>query len=392
MRRAIIVVLALAGLWAGGAFASAGAPLRVERQGKDVYLVKGSARLLLERDGEWVAGRGQQEFAVAGGRTLGFTPKGVVLRKGSQVQSTLLLPDLLRKWLADDAVWGGHAPANEMRYMHRSAGGISGSIGSGAPVGKHVLAILTWCADGPSGRPVSTQYLVRVRALPTIQIQPLRELDVPGGWLYGLSSDPPPRLFRFGPRVLLLTGLDAPYDSYRRTGTRGKPLPPAVLSEIGPDGKALRVFAQIPARAYPIGVLGGRYLVLGVPNDKERNPLSFLDLAKRRRTVLPGDWQGYASAGYVYVPQKGGRILILRITGGPSSHTSSSGAQTPALKYTTYVVSIPSGRRVALPNPDGTTRQVLWQGLAVILGGQGEASVYSARTGKLVQRLQIGKP
>lgn len=342
--------------------------LSLQREGGDLYLAQGRARLKLLRGGQWLRSEwGSLDHTLPGDRQVLLVPdKGARILERGKVVATLSLRDTLEKWLPEDAVWGGPSEANQVRYMHGSAGGVGWLLANGVVAGESVLAVLSWRALGPSGEPILAQHLVRITAGPDPAIEMVRRLDVPSGWLYGLSWYPVLRLFRYGSRLLLYTK-PAPGPEF------GGPAPPtaAELVEISPAGKTVRVVACLPSRRYPLGLLGERWLVLGEPDEKAARPLWILDLRSRGLRPLPGNWKGYFLSSYVYVPAAGTQILVAR-----------------ADERVTHVVTIPGGHSVSLPNPSGSVRHYLWQGMAIMVGDE-TVSVYSAATGKRIALLQI---
>jgi hypothetical protein len=192
-------------------------------------------------------------------------------------------------------------------------------------------------------------------SLPSVQprLEPLRSLDVPRDWEYGLSHEPVPRVFRWAGKLLLYT---KPAETrYAETDPKRIP-PPAELMEIDENGKDLQMVARLPARRYPLGLLDGRLLILGEPYGAEPTPLWYYDLVGRKLAPIPGDWKGYFYSAYVYVRATGGHILIYRLDKRPQSSR-------------TYIVSLPSGKRMPVPNPDGSVVHYLWHGKTLIVGG-----------------------
>lgn len=339
--------------------------LSIKKEDGRVYLVKKDARLLMLDHGQWMPIKRlvhlPDDYLVALPKREASAPDVVVSKDGKLV-GKISLRETLDKWLKDDNRWGGHKNANDIRYMHKDGGGILGFITNTIPLGQSVIALLSWYANGPSSQPVKAQHIIRIRVQPKPAIEPLRQLlDIPYDWN---SFDPVPRLFLFGKRLLLYT---KPGEA--EMWSHGKKLPPSELLEITPEGKTVRVYAKLPPRRYPIGLLDQRWLILGEPNNEVAQPLWIYDLHLRKLSPLPGDWKGYFS---VYMPEKGRSILI---------HKDG--------EKKTFVVTIPGGKRVALPNPTKSGAHCLWQDMAMIYHSEdNEVFVYTL-DGRLIKRLRL---
>jgi hypothetical protein len=333
----------LAGLAISISVASpARAPFALKREGVDLYLVRGGERLLLESENNWT----QSYLAVRPVRLPGgylVVPR--VSRQNEPAREIVVL--------RDNQPWG-KIVAEDMR---EGAPGHSAFITNMVPWGGSVLALLTWRDDYLSDRPILAQRLVRIRVDLKPMAETVRPLEIPGSLAPTYWYDVL-RLFRFQNRLLLYAMPGEVEGALKAAG--------AELAEITPDGKIGGLFARLPAGYYPVGLVNGRWLILVNPDNREARPLWVFDLRAKRARPVPGDWN---QLYFPTVPEKGDRILV---------HCAGS--------QKTWIVMIPGGKRIGLPDPDGSVALHLWQNAAIIKKGRSVA-IYSARTGALLQDL-----
>ncbi|MCC6445849.1 MAG: hypothetical protein IT210_20640 [Armatimonadetes bacterium] len=363
--------------------------LFLHKRNERVYLMKDNARLLIMERDRWPGGfRRNAAIRLSGGygittplhqesdRSQDPNPQ-IIIFKDRKPYGMIVLRQVLEQWLKDDHLWGGHQSANQTRYKHRSAGGVSGFIHDAVPLGQSVFALITWYALGPSARPVLAQHLARIRVQPQPVVVPLRQLlDVEAVWSMAFSMEPIPRLFTSGKRLLYYTKPGDPdWIAERKVSSL------AELLEITPDGKTVGVYDFLSSNLPPIGRLEGRWLVLGESDGKTAQPFWIYDLRTKKISPLPGSWKGY-SAENVYLSASGRRILM-----GKRWASSKD--------YKAYIVTVPEGRRVPLlPNPTGYPLYYLWQNMIVLynVNKQGQpvgVSVYSASTGRRIRQLKL---
>jgi hypothetical protein len=369
--KAALVPLVAGGLFSllhSSAIAQPHQRLSVVRDGRTVYLSEENARLFLISEAGW---RGPSDVTLGDGTVISLrladrrSNDAVFYRNGKE-RGRLPLRDLLQKRLDEEHKWGGDGEANGLRDMDEKKG-VGLSLINLVPLKSSALAVLCLSALRPSGEPLIEQYLVRLEAAPKPNTTLLRRLEVPVDWLGPLSSDPVPRLLRWADRLLLYPEAAVPPWVSSKPDTKLRP-----LEEITAHGKTVRTVARLPGRLYPVGVVDSRWLLLGIPDEKEETPLWLYDLQARTLKPLPGAWKGYFSSGYIHVPATGRRILI---------HTPGS--------RRTFIVTVPSGRRISVPNPTGSVMAHLWRGKAVILSGENEVSIYREDNGKLIRRMAV---
>lgn len=339
--------------------------LSLQQDGTKVYLVTKNARLLLADGNEWMTNpfNQQRDVSLRGGYTVSL-PTGnethIVVRKGNEIEGKISLIEAKKRWLADDAVWGGHAQANRMRYMWGQGAPVQALLSDAVAVGDSLLAVFSWKDLPGSGQPIKAQHLVRILVTPQPAIEIVQNLNGPEWEDRELS----PRLFQAGGRLLLLTGLSNDAFHYNSP-------PPRNLVEIAPDGKELRKVATFPSALVPAGLLDAHWLILMDSNNSGILPPRFwsYDLPRRKLSALPGNWSGYT---YAIVPTTGRRFLIIK-------------------ERTTYIVTMPGGSRIALPNPTGCIVAYLWKGMAVQVDSipVSHVRVYEETSGRLLKRLTV---
>jgi len=264
----------------------------------------------------------------------------------------IYLEDKLAVWLRQDALWGGHAAANELRYLAGDGGGLFPTVTDLVPNGNGALGVLNCVEQGPVGKPIAAQLLVRLDLRPTGMLTALRPLSGEHGSYFG----PARRLFR----------VETNYYLYTNTADSS----PGTLQRISRRGDVQGTVATFPPRHIAYGLVDGRWLVLGDLRPGSRQTMWLYDMTGGRLKPLPGAWAEPYPASYVVVPAAGSHILV-----------------TSVAAKTTYLVRIPDGQRVALPNPDATRWQYLWHGMAIIAHGK-QFSIYGAKNGRLLTTLK----
>ena len=345
--------------------------VRVERDGKKIYLVSGNDRLLLQDGLNYVNPSGIADpVQLPGGHTLeignGYWNSYLAVSSKGKPVVTLPLDEYTDRWIDDDKLWLSHADANQMRYMHRSAGGLSSFLGNIISRGKSALAILSWCANGPSIRPVIAQHLVRISVTPKPSIELLRRLEVPGSDAGFYTWYSAPRMITYSRKLLLYTT-----DAHKQPGKR----PQSALLELNADGTDGRLFANLSTGYFPIGVVNTRYLILGNPEPNDSHHLMVCDLRRKTELILPGDWSGYYNSTQVSVPAAGNTILV-------NIHTSSD---TGDGSSGNHLVTIPGGKSKSIP---ASLWQRIWKGM-VLVGNPRTLSIYDPASGKLIRTLSL---
>ncbi len=353
---------------AGSAFKQ----VRVENAGKRVYLVSGGDRILLEDGLSSADSSGNADpVRLSGGYGLeivnGYWKSDLIVSYKNKAVATLSLDKFADQWLDNDKLWRDHADANQMRFMHHSAGGLSLFLGNIIPQGQPALAILSWRENGPSVRPITAQHLVRIRVGSKPSIDLLRRLDFPGnyaGYVYWYSI---PRLVQFGHKLLLYT-----IDSKNRQGS----VPPqTVLMELSADGSITRGFAKLSPGFYPLGVLNSQYIILGNPDKEGAQRLHVFDIRSKMESILPGDWSQYDQSSQVSIPATGNTLLV-----NIDTHS-----KTDKVIRQNYLVTVPKGQRKVIPTKFG---QRIWKGMALVRYTQ-TLSIYNTASGKLIKTLNL---
>lgn len=315
--------------------------LRLEREGQELYLVHGKDRHLL-------VGRIEQQTKL--GRSL--------VRYGNEVIPSIegkdgtLKFDLraaLIEWLKDDAKWGGHAQANELRYMDASGGGIGSSLTQFVAQTPTVgLGIVGLRFLGPSGEPVGAQALVRLDV--TGRLDFLRSLT-PSGNPAMYNRAPTLRIYRSrAGQTLLHEGQLWTLDA---TGTIGK-----AVGKI-PEGT-------------PVGLSDGRYLI--VLHHVGGDDIDVFDLQRLRsfRVFKETETQYGKYTVLLHVPSEGGYLLMERQHG------------TEGRDAEHFTLHIPDGRRTPVP----PTVQETWRGYAIGVDTD-RVTVFNAATGRMIATLTI---
>lgn len=271
------------------------------------------------------------------------------------------------QWLDNDKLWRDHADANQMRFMHHSAGGLSLFLGNIIPQGQSALAILSWRENGPSIRPITAQHMVRIRVGSKPSIELLKRLECPSGYAGYINWYSVPRLFLFGQRLLLYT-ID--------TKNRQSSVPTqTVLVEISADGSIIRSFAKLSPGFYLLGVLNSRYMILGDPDKEGAQRLHVFDIRSKKESILPGDWSKYDLSSQVSIPATGNTILF-----NIDTHS-----KTDKVIRQNYLVTVPKGQRKAIPVKYW---QRIWKGMVLVRDTQ-TLSIYDTASGKLIKTLNL---
>lgn len=372
--RVLAAVAVLGVLCSAGAAAAASFTLQ-EESGK-LYLVSGPDRLLVGLNGRFAPGDTLPLSAsLPDGYRVEEAPSGeLVISQHDREVGRLDYHQIMGDWLKEDALWGGHKQANDLRYLLRT--GTQGEfavLSDLTPVGDSALAVASWRTRG-SGLPIAAQYLVRLRVSPRVELEPLRQLDLPWAWHLYLYRAPGPRLFRRGDRLLLYAkpgDLPATRDSNSE------------LVEIGPVGEPRRVVATFPVRFRPEGLLDARWLVLTDITSEARRPVWLVDSETGKRQVLPGDWQSARwGATRAAVPPSGGRIVVTRSVGRAADGSD--------LREQTFLVRAPSGKGILLRGPRASDVW-FWKEYLLSRGEGGELEIRNLSDGKLRQQLKLDR-
>lgn len=341
--------------------------VRVERDGKRINLVYGDDHILVQSELGYVDSSGITDSVdLSGGYSMDivnsyFNSSLIMLIKGKPV-ATLALNKYTDEWLDNDKLWLNHTDANQMRYMHRSGGGLSLFLGNLIPQGRSALAVLSWRANGPSSQPVIAQHLVRIHVTPKPYIELLRQLDVPGRDFHTWYATP--RLIQFSRKLFL----------YQRD-IKENEQPQNMLFELDADCKTIRSYAKFSIQYDFIGVLNSKYLILGNSQRKDSHRLMVFDLLLKKEIVLPGDWSKYDSPLRVSVPSTGNIIML---------NAGTPDKEGLILRYN-HLAKIPGGQRKTIP---GSYWQRIWKGMAFV-GRPRMLSIYDPASGKLLKTLSL---
>jgi hypothetical protein len=350
--------------------------LKLIRNGSDLVLLAGGDRLPLPS--QWLpSSYGPRTVLLAGNDRLHLDPAPshpsgyvrILLERNGQPAGSFTTQTLLESWLQNDEIWGGHQRANQVRYMDSGGGGgISGRFVNVTVAGDVAYVLINWHFMGPSFEPIGAQHLIRIRSRPELMIEPLRLLGETYPTFGGISAFAFPLLFKFhgGPIIFESDGLHS----------------------LNLDGSSGRLVAASPKGFNPIGLVDGRWLLIGRSDDQEPNPVKLLDLELKKVISLAGNWKlGWSSYSFC-IPERGRKILsteILRQTNNGSD-----------MGY--YVLTIPKGTRIRLAASKSIVGQYLWHGMAVLVddkwvegvGAQHNVvEVFDAGTGRLIRRMQV---
>jgi hypothetical protein len=213
-------------------------------------------------------------FLVATERSEPGRRSTLFLYKGNQVVGRLDLYAEVQKWLRSDRLWGGHATANEMRYLDARA-----------PLGPRVtetvpqsdgtaLAVIDYMGESALSLTVQAN-LVRITLNP-FKVTHLKSLDPMRDWHNATS---PKRLYRYGSNLFVIAG------SSLLRYSRGK----------------LSKWATLPWGT--IGLANGRWLAMSGLDDSDPRgreaKVVVLDLATRRQKRLY-EWPGNKPPGQAW--------------------------------------------------------------------------------------------
>jgi hypothetical protein len=307
------------------------------------------------------------------GSVVALTPERISVTSQGREVGSIAFHEVARQWLDQESLWGGHKQANDLTYVLRAGtDGELTAISDLTPLDDAALAVLTWRHAG-SGLPIAAQYLVRVQVSPQPALVPLRRLVVSFTGDAYLYRPPGPRLFRAGTRLLLyIEPTTNMFDPGYRRAARSQ------VEEITANARTVRTLATFRAGLLPQGLVNGRWLVLLDSEFEGQRPAWVLDLATRKLRPLPHDWKSAKFfATRAFIPSADNQILLSRNIG---TNPDGSGGHEQ-----TFLVSIPSGKRRPLP---GARMGHIWDGYVIAPDGHDGLSIYSAKTGKLVQWLR----
>jgi hypothetical protein len=254
---------------------------------------------------------------------------------------------LLTEWLKDDDKWGGHADANQIRYM-ATYGGIFGSVHQVAQEpDQSALAVLSVHEESPSGQPIGAQFLIRLSTHPfhVELVRPIRHSGEP--WI----GMPYAVLFPYGKHLLSIEGNE--------------------LDDLAQDGKVLGKWLALPARSSVKGIAANRWLICQVDSDKGTS-WTATDLERRRSFPVltytdegPGTHQPTLYGG----PSASSRYLLF----GKDGKTSED--------VTWFTIRLPDGLRTRLQGPAYDVA-----GPYAFNRKENGIEVYNAASGKLIGR------
>lgn len=308
----------------------ADATLHIGRHVIDSHIADGRQELRLIRDGKTVAGAD--------------------------------LTALAAEWLADDAFWGGHENANQVRYLVDRYGGM-------------LRADLTECMPYPDGtavgvlslrtadswqKPTAAQVLIVLGRNPfkLASFRVLRAVGAPDPAPYGATQ----RLYRLGAKTYLVDGSD--------------------VSQIDALGRAARHVLTLPARTAPDGMGGGRWVVAEQLLDT-RGGMQWIACDLTNGEILPFlnvPWaMAYPSTETIHLGRldpKSPYVLFERRTFRPE-------------RTEFFTVRIDNGEQAGLAGPAG---QIVGQYAAndMPTGPHSQAvTLYSAKTGRLLRTISV---
>ena len=317
--------------------------LHLVRKGQWLYLVEGRRRLALEGP--------RIRQARLGKSVIYFEDGGQPEIDAGTGRKKMDLSSKLNEWLKDDELWGGHAAANQMRYMNTGGGGVSAYLtqiaSDGGPSG---VGVVTLRFNGPSGEPVAGQLLVKVNSAGEVDL--VRRLSDTLADMYGRA--PERRIYRRGSTRLLLD--EGELWKLDLKGNRGK----SVAKVAGGNS---------------IGLCDGRYIVLDTPAKGGGDDLDGFDLRTLRSFPIFRD-AANAYGKYTYptwVPEVGTYVLMTK-------QLDTSGANVQ------LSVHLPDCRQTKMPA--GVNKA--WGDYA-IAEDIAEVRIYRADSGKLVAKLPMPK-
>jgi len=333
-------------------------PLRVVRDGGELYLVEGSVRGGRRLQ---LSGRKPPAIVRVGDATISYgegqNPSLVV----GSTKRPLELGKQVEQWLQDDARWGGHQAANDLRYSY-SHGGIGSDLTEVVPVSDSAaLGIVTLRSGGPSGEPVAQQVLIRLRIdgkdRKAVRVEWAGRLGQGNGASYG--REPTRRLYRRGDTLLLL--VDGRLCPFTPEGDRGAPLAAV------PEGESTYV-----------GFADQRYILLDRTVRGGGTVLEAFDLERLvsfpvlNLAVAPDGADTYLRA----VPEEGDYLLLAKRERGKSSDAEM-----------TFTIHLPDGRRARMSQLADQSWRDYAIGNSAHPSGANTVDVLDARTGRRVARL-----
>jgi hypothetical protein len=238
--------------------------------------------------------------------------------------------------------------------MAGAGGGVFGEFSECVPNSDGTaLAVVSFRYSAPSGQPIGAQYLVRLNGQPT-GLAPLRLVDTMGPpVLYGRPAQ---RLFRIGKQELFIEKSD--------------------LNEIRPDGSIVRKILSLPNGAEARGLIGDRWLISDLLNTKT-DTTEFLasDIESGQSHILLTFTGQRPEVADCPVPEgpldPSSSYLLFRQRTFKPDHER------------VFTLHVPTGKMVTVP---GLSERVV--GPYVMTREEKEIHLFSAKTGKLVQRLK----
>jgi hypothetical protein len=208
--------------------------------------------------------------------------------KGGGPGSGFNINDRVPEWLNNEALFGGHKAANDLRYWVQSAGLVAG-VTQAVPTDGGALVVLSYDLGSMSAEPVVLQQLALLKATPDLSITPLKTFTAPHG--DGRGSAFALRLF---PTKDGLFQYDR--DAFWRVGKDG-----ALGSLIGKGLKDMIPLLNL-----------GRFIVF-VSGDTGSNVIGCYDFKTNTAKVV---FRAEALSGYMLDPKHGKDYVILKRTWG----------------------------------------------------------------------------
>lgn len=218
--------------------ASAQAPRLVTSGGKS-YLMVGKDRLPLDEPTQ--TPKPSPWLRLTNGALVRITASGDVQAvRPDQSIETHTVRDLAHGWLLDDSAWvGGHAEANQLRYLDQHLS-FSDSLHDLQPLGGKVYGIVTFIYHGQSNDPIVGQFLVRVTTAP-LALQRVRQLKV----FVGGTAHYYPAAQCVRQKDHLLVFEQGAVLTVTAAGVKSDSVPP------------------LPVGVYPVSLLANRWVLLG---------------------------------------------------------------------------------------------------------------------------------
>ncbi len=357
--------------------------LTLRRKHGQIYLVSGSARLLIDLPPPpSLTYVGKQRLP--NDTVVTFRGESIHIESPGRADSDISLKDTLEQWLPDENKWGGHA-LEQVFLDEYNLGELSFDVSEPVVYKGALLAILNLRSTHGPNSSIRAQQLVRVQTSPTPALLLLRYLDVPRLKPTSYYSSIR-RLFLVGENLLLFEHFGDP-SSYKMLKTPAS-APVSELNVIDAGGKVVRTAAKFPSPLSPNdftgeAIINDRWVVLHLELDLNRTdvPAVWLhDMQRHITTALPVAVRRYGDYVGVSMPVYGDTMPYVALK------TINDGQGKDALKRPAkiFVFHLPDGKLVStLPAPNRPDLVTLWNGLVVVEDvPQNRLSVYKAQTGQ----------